>query len=91
MEAGSTNSPVDDDHFFDAHSADALCPRTAHNLGTTPACHPDLLVMVVNLVVDLGHVVESCAILVVWTTLAMLAFAQRQWPEMTREQLHGVR
>ena len=45
------------------------------NLGTSAVCHPDLLVLVFNLVVDLGYVVESRSILVIWFTLAMLAFA----------------
>ena len=50
-------------------------PLTTYNLGTPPVCHPDLLVMVFNLVVDLGYVVESRTILVLWFTLAILAFA----------------
>ena len=52
-----------------------LSPLTACNLGTTAACHPDLLVLVFNLVGDLGYVVESRAILVIWFALATLAFA----------------
>ena len=53
----------------------APSPLTTYNLGTSTACHPDLLVLVFNLVVDLGYVVESRTILVLWFTLATLAFA----------------
>ena len=37
----------------------APSPLTTYNLGTSTVCHPDLLVLVFNLVVDLGYVVEQ--------------------------------
>ena len=52
-----------------------LCHRVRDAVDGAPlVCHFGLLVLVFNLVVDLGYVVESHAILVVWSALATLAF-----------------